>query len=281
MKALGILQKLGSGSGGDVFRLSEGRAVKFPKGQDSSRLKKLATENLILKKARHHNILQTFGLQKIEGRWGLVMEMLEGLDLSAFCKQSCAYQAPFLAYVVAESVISALTHLHQLDIVHCDVSTKNIMVTAKGIKLCDFDAALGSKDIQAGRYVLRSNPEYLAPEIWNGSAPSSKSDLFSLGVVIYEILEGKNPLRGLPFLETRLELAKLVNLKPWRASHPAWAKLLDRLFGVVNGGEPFLNLLPKEFQLAGFQKIRFLEDLITLNTGVKAPAVRPTLVLYL
>ncbi|MDW5329912.1 protein kinase domain-containing protein [Plantactinospora sp. KLBMP9567] len=128
----------------------------------------------------------------------LVMELVEGEDLRRRLRRTGPVP-PAIAAEVAAQLAGALAYLHGRDIVHGDVKPGNLVVPADGglVRLVDFGAA---RRVGAGPAWpnTQATPEYVAPEVVDGAAPSPASDVYALGIVLFELVSGRSPFRGGP-----------------------------------------------------------------------------------
>ncbi|HSS45774.1 MAG TPA: protein kinase, partial [Thermoanaerobaculia bacterium] len=169
-----------------------------------------ADEAKLAAQLNHPNIVHIFDLGKIEaGGYFIAMEFVEGRELQAILQSAREFGAPLpapLAVHIAAKVASALDYAHRrrdadgrdLNIVHRDVSPPNILISYEGdIKLCDFGIAkAASKASQTQSGALKGKVQYMSPEQAWGQSIDSRSDLFSLGAVLFEMLTEQKLFRG-------------------------------------------------------------------------------------
>ena len=169
-----------------------------------------ADEAKLAAQLNHPNIVHIYDLGKIEGGgYFIAMEHVEGRDLRAILESARELGMPLpvpLAVYVASKVASALDYAHRrrdgdgrdLHIVHRDVSPQNILISYEGdIKLCDFGIAkAASKVSQTESGALKGKIQYMSPEQAWGKPIDRRSDLFSLGTVLYELLTEQKLFRG-------------------------------------------------------------------------------------
>jgi serine/threonine protein kinase/Tfp pilus assembly protein PilF len=216
-----VRSRLGSGGMGEVFlaedlRLGREVALKFlaPESQaDDERRARLLTEARAASALRSSNIAAIYDIGEHEGTMYLVMEYVEGEPLS---ERVARGPLPVRAAVdVILQVADALTEAHGRGIVHRDIKSANIMLTPRGqAKVLDFglakflqppggsaavDAALTFEHTVAG--MVLGTVSYMAPEQALGRTVDGRSDLFSLGVVLYEALTARLPFEGATFTE--------------------------------------------------------------------------------
>jgi len=157
----------------------------------------------------HTNIVQTYHLGKIGGQYYMVMEFVRGVNLEQFIEQHRRQRVPVpvdLAVFITSRVARGLAHAHtkcdregrHLNIVHRDVGPKNILMALEGdVKLTDFGIAkaLDLMYNEEGK-VIAGKDEYLSPEQANYGITDARADLFPLGIVLTELLLGKNVFRS-------------------------------------------------------------------------------------
>ena len=149
----------------------------------------------------HPHVCQLYEIDEDDGGLFLTMELLEGEPLSERVAKGPLQARE--AVQTALSVLSALAALHRKGIVHRDLKPSNIFLSTHGVKLLDFGLArplLGSEAPSDERLtvpgMLLGTPSYMAPELIEGGSGDARSDLFTLGIVLYEMLAGKRPFRG-------------------------------------------------------------------------------------
>ena len=156
-------------------------------------------EAAIARRLSHDAIARTLGIDEVDGEVLLLQELVMGVDLRRLTARLAAIgerlPVPLAVYIVSE-VARALHYAHtfrKLGIVHRDVTPDNIMLAFSGaVKLVDFGIARSNADgtlTQAGFVVGR--PTYTAPEVWNGARADRRSDIYSLGVVLWQLLTGR------------------------------------------------------------------------------------------
>lgn len=143
----------------------------------------------------HPGIVRVFDAGRVEGLGFVAMEYLAGGDLAQLRgRHGSALPVPWVVEV-AERVARALACAHEQGIVHRDVKPANVLIDASArlVKLADFGLARLA-DLQRSRTgVLAGTPAYMAPEQLADGAPDARSDLYSLGAVVFELLAGRPP----------------------------------------------------------------------------------------
>ncbi len=142
----------------------------------------------------HEGIVNIFDFWLERGSYYLAMEYLEGKDVGEVIETVGAIPVE-AAVTIASKAADALHYAHQRGIVHRDVKSGNIFITEKGeVKLTDFGIAyVPGKSPLTQPGIAIGTPEYMAPEQIRGEKPEPRSDIFSLGVVLYEMLTGRRP----------------------------------------------------------------------------------------
>jgi tRNA A-37 threonylcarbamoyl transferase component Bud32/photosystem II stability/assembly factor-like uncharacterized protein len=206
-----IVSKLGQGGMGVVYRahdqvLQRDVALKFVRHA----LEREAREDL-LREARaasalsHPNVCTVHEIGEAEGEFYIVMELIEGQPLSASIGGGLAYET-VMRY--GAQIAGALAHAHSRNIVHRDLKSANVIVTPEGlVKVLDFglarrvppqrpEAGTRTMDTLEARVTTGGTLPYMAPEVLRGEAGDQRSDLWALGVVLYEAATGQLPFRG-------------------------------------------------------------------------------------
>ena len=217
-----VRERLGAGGMGEVYlaedtRLGREVALKFLASSaqaDPERRARLLTEARAASALRSSNIAAIYDIGEYDGADFLVMEYVEGDVLSARIAHGPLDVRE--AVDIARQVADALAEAHGRGIVHRDIKSANIIVTARGqVKVLDFglakflQAPAGQASVDAALTVAHDTMvgtvlgtvSYMAPEQALGRAADPRSDLFSLGVVFYEMLAGRLPFQGQSFSE--------------------------------------------------------------------------------
>src|SRR6185437_5881242 len=168
------------------------------------------TEAKLMTRLAHPNIVGVLDFGRGEHRdYYLVLELVDGVDLGRLLRAYAARPEPFpvpLALFVASQVLRGLHHAHTRSagegavIVHRDVSPSNVLCSAEGeVKVADFGVALVTRAAHAGSEGgagAAGKPGYMAPEQFDGGAVDPRADVFSAGVVLYQMLTGELPFQG-------------------------------------------------------------------------------------
>ena len=235
-----LVEFIGKGGMALVYRAIDRRtghnvAVKILRpefAQDEEFLERFDREAQTASKMSHHNIVNLLDIgQEGELRY-LVMEYVNGRTLKEVIQQKGALP-PTVAAQICIRILSALQHAHDNGIIHRDIKSQNILVNANGhIKVSDFGIArvAGSNTISKTDNVMGS-VHYFSPEQAKGEEVANGSDLYSVGVVLYEMLTGQLPFDG----ETPVAVAmqhigakprSVMELNP--SVQPAFAHVVDK-----------------------------------------------------
>jgi len=250
-----ILEKIASGGMAELYRARRSGVEGFQKivaikkilphlADNEGFIAMFADEAKLAAQLNHPNIVHIYDLGKIEGGgYFIAMEHVEGRDLRAILESARELQMPLpvpLAVYIASKVASALDYAHRrrdgdgrdLHIVHRDVSPQNILISYEGdIKLCDFGIAkAASKVSQTESGALKGKIQYMSPEQAWGKPIDRRSDLFSLGTVLYELLTEQKLFGGDSDMHILEKVRAAVVPAPSEAN-PEVPKPLDTIVG--------------------------------------------------
>jgi CHASE2 domain-containing sensor protein len=203
-----ILELIGKGGMGTVHkgldpvldRLVALKTIRldFPlSGEEVSELKeRLLREAKAAGKLSHPNIVTIYDVGEQEGLQYIAMEYLSGYTLESFIQKKKELNYRIVAKILMQ-VCAALNYAHQRGIVHRDIKPANIMLLEDFVvKVMDFGIARLQTSSLTQKDVTLGTPHYISPEQLEGRPADKRSDIFSLGVVIYELLTGEKPFRG-------------------------------------------------------------------------------------
>jgi serine/threonine-protein kinase len=197
-----IVALLGRGGMGEVYRaddltLDQPVALKFlpEAASDADRLDRFRQEVRIARKVSHPNVCRVYDISEAEGRHFLSMEYVDGEDLATLLRRIGRLPAD-KAVEVARKVCAGLAAAHDKGVLHRDLKPANVMLDARGnVMITDFGlAALAEQVAEAD--VRSGTPAYMAPEQLEGREVTTRSDIYSLGLVLYEIFTGRKAFEG-------------------------------------------------------------------------------------
>lgn len=205
-----ILGPLGRGGMGMVYRafdheLGETVAIKVLRpdvARESGRVEhRFRSEIRLARRVRHRNVCSVYGDGEYRGLLYICMELVEGENLARTAREGTGLP-PAEAWSAALQVADGLRAIHEVGVVHRDLKTANLMRDRNGVvRVMDFGIAKQHGAGAGGATVtatgtLMGTPEYMSPEQLRGEEVDFRSDLYSLGVVVYELFSGALPFRG-------------------------------------------------------------------------------------
>jgi serine/threonine protein kinase len=200
-----IIEELGRGGMGRVYKavdteVNEKIALKLIKPEiaaDKKTIERFRNELKFARKIRHKNVCQMYDLSKEEGSYYITMEFVPGDDLKSLIRRM-GRLSPGQAITITKQVCDGLAEAHKLGVVHRDLKPQNIMIDQDGnARIMDFGIArsLEGKGI-TGAGVMIGTPDYMSPEQVEGKETDQRSDIYSLGVILYEMVIGQAPFEG-------------------------------------------------------------------------------------
>ena len=201
-----VRKKLGEGGKGIVFKAEDTRlgrtvAIKVIKGEglDQESFARFEQEAKATAGLSHPNIVAIYDIGQEGESHYLILEFVDGPNLSGLIRSQPAARCDAATTLrIGSQICQALEYAHSHGILHRDIKPENIMITSEGIpKLMDFGLAraLGGPNLTQ-RGVIVGTPAYLPPEQALGKRSDGRSDLYSLGCVLYEMVTGKPPFQG-------------------------------------------------------------------------------------
>jgi serine/threonine-protein kinase len=212
-------------------RLNRDVAIKVlpkPVANDRDRLARFEREARLLAALNHPHIGSIYGLEEIDGVRALVLELVEGPTLQDIGRLDMSE-----ALGIARQIVEALDAAHEKGIVHRDLKPANVKVTANGtVKVLDFGLAK-ALDGEAGELnstqastetalltrdgVILGTPAYMSPEQTRGEAVDKRTDIWAFGCVLYELLTGRPPFRGVTVPD---RISAILSAEPDRSELP-------------------------------------------------------------
>ena len=252
-----LVNLLGTGGMARVYRAVRSGPMGFEKPvalklldsevtADTKFLKALTNEARLGGQIHHRNIVEIYEFDEVEGTWYMAMELVDGWTLWDVL-EACRERAHFLpATVVAEilaSICAGLDHAHELtgkegeplNLVHRDLKPGNVMVSRGGdIKIMDFGIAKSDSNLfkTTVEDVVKGTPVYMSPEQANNHTLDRRSDIFSLGAILHELVTLQVPFQGGSLgaiIAGILKCDLTAPLERVRNRHPQFCPLLERM----------------------------------------------------
>lgn len=194
-----VIRPLGEGGMGAVFvahddGIDRDVAIKLLRGQDEDLRRRFQTEAQSAGRLRHSNIVTIHEFGEYQGEPFLVMEFIEGNTVASLISSSMDVRNRLGLLI---QLCRGLAYAHRSSVVHRDIKPTNLMVDKEGVaKIVDFGIARsGSRDLTMTGKVI-GTPAYMAPEQIQGEAADHRSDIFSMGLVVFEFLSGQCAYTG-------------------------------------------------------------------------------------
>jgi eukaryotic-like serine/threonine-protein kinase len=202
-----IVALLGRGGMGEIYRAEDTKlghpvALKFMRGTLSPEiLQRFYAEVRIGRQVSHANVCRLYDVVEHEGDTFLTMEYVDGEDLGSLLAR-IGRLAPDKALELARNLCAGLAAVHDKGVVHRDLKPANVMVDGRGqARLTDFGLALSFESAAAAGF--GGTPIYMSPEQLEGKAPTPRSDIYTLGLVLYEMFTGRRFFEGRTLGEIR------------------------------------------------------------------------------
>ncbi|RIM79144.1 Stk1 family PASTA domain-containing Ser/Thr kinase [Staphylococcus xylosus] len=207
-----VTKKLGGGGMSRVYLAEDSilkrsvaiKAIRIPAGEKEEAIKRFEREVHNLTQLSHDNIVNVFDVTEDDENFYLVMEYIEGLTLSEYIQKNHPLDVDTILNFINQ-IINGIKHAHDTKIVHRDIKPQNILVDKnQTLKILDFGIAkaLSETTMTETNHVL-GTVQYLSPEQARGDITDNGTDIYSMGVVLYEMLIGKPPFSG----ETAVSIA--------------------------------------------------------------------------
>ncbi|MEE8377813.1 MAG: protein kinase, partial [Candidatus Aminicenantaceae bacterium] len=200
-----IIEKLGKGGMGKVYRvldtkLNEEVALKLIKPEiasDKKTVERFRNELKIARKIVQKNVGRMFDLNEEKDTLYITMEYVPGQDLRGLIRQSGMLAIPTVISI-AKQMCDGLAEAHRIGVIHRDLKPSNIMIDKKGnVRIMDFGIARSLEaKVETGTGVIIGTPKYMSPEQMEGKEVDQRSDIYSLGVILYKMATGKAPFKG-------------------------------------------------------------------------------------
>ncbi|MBR2832858.1 MAG: Stk1 family PASTA domain-containing Ser/Thr kinase [Bacilli bacterium] len=212
-----IISSIGEGGMANVYLaydtiLERKVAVKILRGdlaEDEKFVRRFQREAISASSLNHPNIVEVYDVGEDNGKYFIVMEYVEGKTLKQLIKKRGALTLAEVVDIMLQ-LTSAIAHAHSSYIIHRDIKPQNVIILEDGrVKIMDFGIAaqLNSNELTQTNSVM-GTVYYLPPEQANGTATTTKSDIYSLGILMYELVVGKVPFKGESPVEVAIKQMK-------------------------------------------------------------------------
>ena len=231
-----ILEKVGSGGMAVVYkarchRLNRLVAVKILRDEfarDDDFRRRFHAESQAVAMLSHPNIVAVYDVNKTADIEYLVMELINGITLKQYMSRRGLLNWREALHFTAQ-IVRALEHAHSRGIIHRDIKPHNVMVLRDGsVKVADFGIARFTASQSTLTQEALGSVHYISPEQAKGSHIDARSDIYSVGVVLYEMLTGRLPFEGDSAVSVAIQHINSMPLSP-RKSYPQYPKVLRRL----------------------------------------------------
>lgn len=188
-------------------------------------------------KLSHPSIISVYDIGEDYDLTYMTMELLDGTDLGQFCQKDNLLPQRQILDIIA-NIAEALDYAHNRGVIHRDIKPENIMILTDGtIKVTDFGIAKAVSSSQTKSGVVLGTPNYMSPEQLSGKKIDGRSDIFSLGVLFYQLLTGELPFTGKSLAELFSQISKKRHPSP-RKINPKVLKPCEQLLDKVLAKDP-------------------------------------------
>jgi serine/threonine protein kinase/TolB-like protein/Tfp pilus assembly protein PilF len=262
-----VIEELGKGGMGRVYKaldkeINEEVAIKLLNPEiasDETTVGRFRNELKFARKIAHKNICKMYHLAKDADTPYITMEYVKGENLKSYIKRKRTLSED-KALSIAKQVCEGLMEAHRLGVVHRDLKPQNIMVDEKGdVKIMDFGIARSVEApgvTQTG--VMIGTPDYISPEQAEGEVADQRSDIYALGVILYEMVTGSVPFKGDTALSVALKHKSKLAQEP-KQLNPDVSDDLNKLI---------LICMEKERELRYQTAAELLVDIQNIEEGI-------------
>lgn len=267
-----LIEKIGQGGMGAVFSARDTRtgelvAVKSLRADlaNAALVERFVAEGEALRRLNHPNIVKMLDAVHENGQHYLVMELMTGGSLAGLLQREERLSVRRVVEIALD-IADALTRAHRLEIIHRDIKPENVLLSPEGLpRLTDFGIArIGASQQTANDGAVLGTLAYIAPEVFGGSPVDARCDIWSFGVMLFQLLSGQQPFRGdtLPHIVNAILTAPLSDLEALAPqTPPALIDLIYRML-VKNPAERIPSV-----RLVGAELEAILQERPTGTTG--------------
>jgi serine/threonine-protein kinase len=208
-----IVEMLGRGATGEVYRaddlkLGQPVALKFLPphlAEDANARARIRNEVRVARQVSHPNVCRVYDIAEADGYAFIAMEYVDGEDLRSVLRR-LGRPSREKAGEIARQLCAGLAAAHEIGVLHRDLKSENIMIDGRGrVRITDF--GLASFQHELPERALAGTPVYMAPELFAGAQASTRTDIYSLGAVLYELFTGRSPFDKATLAELRRQKA--------------------------------------------------------------------------
>lgn len=200
-----ITQPIGSGGMANVYLARDlildrdvaVKVLKYDFQEDQDAIRRFQREAMAASQVLHQNIVEVYDVDEEDDQQYIVMEYVDGTDLKGFIRENAPLSLELVVNIMSQ-ILSAIELAHKHGIIHRDIKPQNILITKdRQVKITDFGIAIALSETSLTQTnTLLGSVHYLSPEQARGGSATVKSDIYALGVVLYELITGEVPYDG-------------------------------------------------------------------------------------
>ena len=258
-----IIELIGTGGMANVYkakchllnRLVAVKILKSDLAQDEEFRRRFQDESRAVAMLSHPNIVAIYDVSRGSDLDYIVMELIDGITLKQYMERRGQMDWREALHFMTQ-IIKALSHAHSRGIIHRDIKPQNIMILRDGtVKVADFGIACLSNTAQTLTQEALGSVHYISPEQATGARPDARSDLYSAGVVLYEMLTGRLPFEGDSAVSVAIQHLNSIPLSP-REINPDVPEALELICMKAMASDISKRYASADEMLADLEKFR-------------------------